>query len=82
MLKTTVIITGASRGIGYEIAKYYAGLNHFQVYALSRDKSGLGRLAGECTGLNKTSKLIPVVFDFEDFLKKPAQHIHGLLVKI
>jgi len=78
MPKTTVIITGASRGIGFETAKYFARLDHFHVYALSRNKSGLERLASECTGLCKTSMLIPVVFDFEIFLQNPAGFIHNL----
>jgi 3-oxoacyl-[acyl-carrier protein] reductase len=78
MPKTTVIITGASRGIGFEIAKYFARLDHFKVYALSRNKAKLGQLETECAGLNKTSKLIPFVFDIEDFLRQPA----GLIQKL
>ncbi|MBN2273367.1 MAG: SDR family oxidoreductase [Bacteroidales bacterium] len=78
MPKTTVIITGASRGIGFEIAKCFARLGHFTLYALSRNKNGLGRLASECAGLNKTSKLFPVLFDFESFLKEPAGFMKSL----
>ena len=82
MPKTTVIITGASRGIGFETAKYFVSLDHFHVYALSRNKPKLGLLANECAELNKTSKLIPVVFDFEDFLINPSGVIHSLPGKI
>jgi short-subunit dehydrogenase len=72
MPETTVIITGTSRGIGFETAKYFAGLDNCHIYALSRDKSGLKRLAEECRECCKTSKLIPVVFDFKNFLQDPA----------
>ncbi|MBN1415397.1 MAG: SDR family oxidoreductase [Bacteroidales bacterium] len=78
---STVIITGASRGIGFEIAKCFARLDHFQVLALSRNKRQLGRLATECAGLNKTSKLIPVAFDFEKFLDRPSETISNLPVR-
>src|SRR4030043_2469056 len=81
MPKITVIITGASRGIGFEIAKRFVRLDHFQVFALSRNKPQLGRLATECAGLNKTSRLIPVVFDFERFLVSSSEVISSLTGK-
>jgi NAD(P)-dependent dehydrogenase (short-subunit alcohol dehydrogenase family) len=74
----TVIITGASRGIGFEIAKYFMRLDHFKVIALSRSKPGLKKLAAECNGLNKTSKMIPVVFNFNDFLDDPAGTVQSM----
>jgi short-subunit dehydrogenase len=78
MPKTTVIITGASRGIGYETAKYFMRLDCFEVMALSRNKPGLEKLAAECAGLNKTSTLNPVVFDYDDFLADPS----GVILQI
>ena len=77
MTKTAVIITGASRGIGFETAKYFTGLDHFHVIALSRNKSGLKRLADECAERNKTSRLTTVVFDFEIFLQDPPGYLHA-----
>ena len=77
MTKTAVIITGASRGIGFETAKYFVSLDHFHVIALSRNKSGLKRLADACAGSNKTSRLTTIVFDFEVFLQDPPGYLHA-----
>jgi short-subunit dehydrogenase len=82
MPKSTVIITGASRGIGFETSKYFVLHGGFNVFALSRNKPQLERLNAECADLNKTSKLIPVAFDFEYFLADPANSISKLLPEI
>jgi short-subunit dehydrogenase len=66
-----IIITGASRGIGFETAKYFARLKGFDIYALSRNKAGLGQLASECAGLNQHSRLFPMVFDLDEFMENP-----------
>jgi short-subunit dehydrogenase len=66
-----VMITGASRGIGFETAKYFARLNNIEIYALSRNNSGLGQLASECAGLNKSSQVHPLVIDLDHFLEDP-----------
>lgn len=34
---TDIIITGAGKGIGFELAKYFAGLNDYRVIGLSRN---------------------------------------------
>ena len=47
-----------------------------------RETSRAGTTGRECAGLNKTSELIPVVFDFEDFLDDPSVVIHRLPEKI
>lgn len=66
-----IMITGASRGIGFETAKYFARMKDTEIFALSRNRKGLGQLASECAGLNKTSRLHPLVFDLEEFLSNP-----------
>lgn len=66
-----VMITGASRGIGFETVKYFARMGHMEIFALSRNKAGLGQLATECAGLNKTSRVYPMVFDLEAFFTTP-----------
>jgi len=78
MPNRTVIITGASRGIGFEAAKYFMRLDHFKVIALSRNKPGLELLAAECSALNNTSELIPVIFDFDDFLADPSKRFQPI----
>lgn len=66
-----VIITGASRGIGFETVKYFARKENMQVFALSRNKSALGRLASECAGLSKTSIVKPVAVDLLEVATNP-----------
>jgi short-subunit dehydrogenase len=82
MPKTTVIITGSSRGIGYETAKYFMQLEHVEVYALSRDRLSLAKLDAECAGLSNTSTLIPITFDFIDFLAHPSEYLHPITNRI
>ena len=67
-----VIITGASRGIGFATVKFFARMKHFEIFALSRNKAGLGQLATECAGLNKSSRVHPMVFDLDEFLVNPG----------
>ena len=54
-MQKTIVITGASRGIGHEIALQAAGEGH-QVFALSRD----------LTSLQKTKGIIPIAVDLTD----------------
>ena len=54
-MQKTIVITGASRGIGYAIALQAAGEGH-QVFALSRD----------LTSLQKTKGIIPIAVDLTD----------------
>jgi len=67
-----IIVTGASRGIGFETAKYFARMKDSEIYALSRNKAGLGRLSTESAGLNKSSRLHTMVFDLDLFLRDPG----------
>lgn len=73
-----VMITGASRGIGFETAKYFARIKQTEVYALSRNKAGLGQLATECAGLNKSSRVHPLVVDLDGFLENPGSLLKRL----
>jgi short-subunit dehydrogenase len=76
------MITGASRGIGFETAKYFARMKHVEIFALSRNKAGLGQLASECAGLNKSSQVHPLVFDLDSFLEKPDSILKRLPCEI
>jgi len=66
-----IIITGASRGIGFETAKYFARQKDMEIFAISRNSGGLGQLATECAGLNRLSQVHPLVFDLENLLTEP-----------
>ncbi len=54
-----IVITGASSGIGRDIALKLADEAGNKIYAISRNKSALWSLAGECANKN----IIPVVLD-------------------
>ena len=63
-----IIVTGASRGIGFELVKQYAELGH-KVLAISRNASKLKQLKEECFHLNPNATVHTVVFDLttDDF---------------
>lgn len=60
-----VIVTGASRGIGFELVKQYAQAGH-DVIAISRNLSRLEVLQKECAHLNSKSKVHIISFDLVD----------------
>lgn len=80
-----IIVTGASRGIGYELVKAYAAESGVKnVIAISRNGNALDKLKEECIAINKDVNVIPLVLDlgsegFEDILvpviKKQMPHI-------
>ncbi len=78
MPKTTIFITGASQGIGFETVKSFAKLEHFEIFALSRNKAKMGKLLTECTGLSKSTKIIPIAFDLETIINQPSVLIKKL----
>lgn len=55
-----IILTGASRGIGYEVCKILTSQGH-KVIAISRSKEKLNKLQAECT----TGQLIPLPMDIQ-----------------
>ena len=67
IMSKTVLITGASRGIGRETAFKLAVDYHYQVIALSRNKVQLQSLTEEA--MQAGGKIIPLTFDLqnEDF---------------
>ncbi|MCH1436634.1 MAG: SDR family oxidoreductase [Flavobacteriales bacterium] len=60
-----VIVTGASRGIGFELVKQYVQAGH-DVIAISRNLSRLEDLKQECLVINASSKVHVISFDLVD----------------
>ena len=58
-----ILITGASKGIGYETARLFAQNIENNVIAISRDAERLEKLKIECAKENSNSKLYPIPFD-------------------
>lgn len=61
-----IIVTGASRGIGYELVKLLSADANHTIFAISRNSQKLGQLNEECTSLNTSSKVITMVYDMSD----------------
>jgi len=61
-----IVITGASRGIGYELVKIFAKDPGNSIFAIARTKEKLRQLKTECSRLNAESKVIPISADLND----------------
>ena len=57
--KTIALVTGASRGLGYQVAKLLA-IKGMHVIGLARTVGGLETLSDEINGSNGTSTMIPI----------------------
>lgn len=60
-----VIVTGASRGIGFELVKQYALAGH-EVLAISRNSDRLEYLKNECLKLNPNAIVHTISFDLAE----------------
>ena len=61
-----ILITGCSKGIGFEIVKNFAHKGNFNVLAISRDKEGLEKLEIESNKINKSFSLHTLALDLTD----------------
>lgn len=61
-----IVITGASRGIGFETAKRFASLGDNNIVAISRDEVKLKELKNACIRENIQAHLYPLAFNIED----------------
>jgi short-subunit dehydrogenase len=60
-----IVITGASRGIGYEVAKLFSSKGDNHIVAIARNDSKLLELQNECLSLNTKAQVHPIAFDLE-----------------
>ncbi len=58
-----IIVTGASRGIGFELAKRFAANGNHNILAISRDSDKLKLLKNACIRENVEAHLYPIPFD-------------------
>jgi len=61
-----IVITGASKGIGFEVAKLFAAHEDNTVVAIARSEDLLKELKNACIRENLKTKIRPVVFDIEN----------------
>ncbi len=67
-----ILITGASQGIGYEVSALFAEMPKSVIIAVARNEQKLKQLQNECSTRNPGSKVVPVAFDLEKILIRPA----------
>ncbi|HAF27517.1 MAG TPA: short-chain dehydrogenase [Bacteroidales bacterium] len=61
-----IVITGASKGIGYQLSKLFASEENNTVIAIARSENLLKELKNECIRQDLRSKLRTIVFDLEN----------------
>ena len=58
-----ILITGTSRGIGYELVTRFSSLGGNTIFAVSRDEKKITDLAISCNSANPESEVVPLVYD-------------------
>ena len=71
-----IVVTGASKGIGYELVKSFATDDGNEIIAISRNHDLLQTLKTECDKLTTTSKVHLLPFDLN------SGQMPGLIKKI
>jgi short-subunit dehydrogenase len=74
----TIIITGASRGIGLEMVRLFAKKGNHHIFAISRNKIKLQKLTAECKKINHQARVVPFVMDL---LEIPADPVRLEIIK-
>ncbi|MBN2523009.1 MAG: SDR family oxidoreductase [Bacteroidales bacterium] len=64
-----VIITGASKGIGYAMAKRLTEIQDVRLYLIARSEKLLLQLKKDCLELNPDAEIVTVPFDMTNLLK-------------
>jgi len=78
-----IIITGASKGIGFELVKVLAKHKQNHIVAISRNGKALKELVAECIKLYPEAKVTPYEFDLNQFEFYPfiAQRLETIIHK-
>ena len=58
-----IVVTGASKGIGFEVVRHLAAAGDHTIVAIARSAEGLQRLKNSCLHENIKAKVVPAVFD-------------------
>jgi short-subunit dehydrogenase len=66
-----IIVTGASRGIGYEMVRLFAGNGNHLIYAISRNEERLQNLVRECKNINQQARVVPLALDLLKIVDDP-----------
>lgn len=61
-----IVITGASRGIGWELVQFFAQNTNNQVFAISRNSAKLAELTYVCKNKYKNKNVVPLVTNLAD----------------
>lgn len=76
-----VLITGASRGIGAELALQLAEEDH-QLILVARDEKALKRVCDKCNMASGTETAIPLVYDLTRIVSRPEEFLQRLFSHI
>jgi 3-oxoacyl-[acyl-carrier protein] reductase len=83
-----IVVTGASRGIGYELVKILSADTNNTVIAIARNVQGLEQLKKDCLLQNSSSKLIVIPCDLNNitsvnnFISELPKHIPSINILI
>lgn len=83
-----IIVTGASRGIGYELVKLLSSNPENTVIAISRNVQKLNQLKKECTAFNNSAQVFVVPCDLsqeqevQNIKAEVEKHVHKVDVLI
>jgi NAD(P)-dependent dehydrogenase (short-subunit alcohol dehydrogenase family) len=70
-----ILVTGASRGIGYDLVKYYAASGASTIFVVSRNSARLEELRNECLSISSKLRLVVLPFSLQD--NKSFEKIHA-----
>lgn len=75
-MSKTIVVTGASRGIGFDTARHLCKAGH-RVIAIARTSSGLEQLYNICAAQGNAANLVVIPADLSN-----AQHVEELITRI